>query len=35
MDTKAVDSIDLVAIQIKAFNEGYELGRKVAEQIYK
>lgn len=35
MDTDTVDGIDLVAIQIKAFNEGYELGRKTAEQIYK
>lgn len=35
MDTDTVDCIDLVTIQIKAFNEGYELGRKAAEQIYK
>lgn len=34
MDTKAVDSVNLAQLQIDAFNEGYKLGRKLAEQIY-
>lgn len=35
MGTDTVDCFEMVLNQIKAFNEGYELGRKAAEQIYK
>lgn len=35
MDTNTVDCVEMVRNQINAFNEGYELGRKAAEQIYK
>ena len=35
MGTDTVDCVEMVLNQINAFNEGYELGRKAAEQIYK
>ena len=35
MGTDTVDCVEVILNQINAFNEGYELGRKAAEQIYK